>query len=94
MKLARRWPAEWFSHGLGHEGRFAQPSPSAGYEFRKETIAGMHGNERDAPTAVVRVTVIKPPGTRLLNKKRNDPGGGQRSAYGAKPHGNAGDSAG
>jgi hypothetical protein len=22
---------------------------SAGYEFRKETIAGTHGNERDAP---------------------------------------------
>jgi len=33
-------------------------------------------------------------GARLLNKKRNDPGGGQRGAYGAKPHGNAGDSAG
>jgi hypothetical protein len=34
---------------MGHEGRFALASLSAGYEFRKETIAGTHGNERDAP---------------------------------------------
>jgi len=30
-------------NGIGHEGRFAQPSLSAGYEFRKETIAGRTG---------------------------------------------------
>ena len=37
----------------GHERRFALASLSAGYEFRKETIAGTHGNERDAPSAVI-----------------------------------------
>jgi hypothetical protein len=36
-----------------YEGRFALASPSAGYEFRKETIAGPHGNGRDAPSAVI-----------------------------------------
>jgi hypothetical protein len=38
---------------MGHEGRFALASVSAGYEFRKETIAGTHGNERDAPKAAI-----------------------------------------
>jgi hypothetical protein len=38
----------------GHQGRFALASLSAGYEFRKETIAGTHGNERDAPIPAVR----------------------------------------
>jgi hypothetical protein len=38
---------------MGHEGRFAVASLSAGYEFRKETIAGTHGNGRDAPLAVI-----------------------------------------
>jgi hypothetical protein len=44
----------------GHEGRFAPPSLSAGYEFRKETIAGTHGNERDEPIPAVRRTAIEP----------------------------------
>jgi hypothetical protein len=35
----------------GHGERFAPPTLSAGYEFSKETIAGTHGNEQDAPTA-------------------------------------------
>jgi hypothetical protein len=47
--LRRRWTT-----ASGQEGRFALASLSAGYEFRKETIAGTHGNERDAPIAAVR----------------------------------------
>src|SRR5215831_11158990 len=38
---------------------------SAGCGFRKETIAGIRGNERDAPTAVVRGTAIGPPESTL-----------------------------
>jgi hypothetical protein len=34
---------------VGHEERFPPPRLSAGYAFRKETIAGMHRNGRDAP---------------------------------------------
>ena len=30
-----------FLHGLGHEERFLRPGLSAGFGFRKETIAGM-----------------------------------------------------
>jgi hypothetical protein len=33
----------------GHEERFPSPRLSAGYGFRKETIAGMPCNGRDAP---------------------------------------------
>jgi hypothetical protein len=39
---------------MGHEDRFPLIGLSAGCRFRKETIAGMHGNERDAPFTVVR----------------------------------------
>jgi hypothetical protein len=35
--------------GLGHEDQFLPLSLSAGYGFRKETIAGTHGSEQDAP---------------------------------------------
>jgi len=35
--------------GVGHEERFPPPTLSAGYAFRKETIAGMRRNGRDAP---------------------------------------------
>jgi hypothetical protein len=38
-----------FSHSLGHEERFPPTRLSAGRGFRKETIAGMRGNGRDAP---------------------------------------------
>jgi hypothetical protein len=34
---------------VGHEERFPMTWLSAGYGFRKETIAGMHRNGRDAP---------------------------------------------
>ena len=37
----------------GHEESFPPPQLSAGYEFRKETIAGMGGKEEDAPKAVL-----------------------------------------
>jgi hypothetical protein len=38
---------------MGHEERFPPTRPSAGYRFRKETIAGMRRNGRDAPIAVI-----------------------------------------
>jgi hypothetical protein len=59
---------------MGHQGRFALASLSAGYEFRKKTIAGTHGNERDAPTAAIRSTEIEPAGStpeRPLDAYRN-----------------------
>ena len=51
---------------MGHEERFLPPSLSARYEFRKETIAGTHGNERDAPTPVVRKGTFRVYGTRQV----------------------------
>src|SRR5438105_1170947 len=39
---------------FGHEERFPPTRPSAGFEFRKVTIAGMRRNRRDAPTAAAR----------------------------------------
>jgi hypothetical protein len=38
-----------FSHSLGHEERFPPTRLNAGCGFRKETIAGMRRNGRDAP---------------------------------------------
>ena len=38
--------------GLGHEERFPPPKLNAGCRLRKETIAGMCQNWRDAPIAV------------------------------------------
>ena len=40
----------------GHEERFPPSRLSAGCGFRKETTAGMRGNGRDAPKAVIRTT--------------------------------------
>ena len=40
----------------GHEERFPRTKLSAGYGFRKETIAGMRRNGRDAPKPAVRRT--------------------------------------
>jgi hypothetical protein len=39
--------------GLGHEERFPPTRLSVGCGFRKETIAGMHRNGRDAPIAAI-----------------------------------------
>ena len=39
--------------GMGHEERFPPTRLSAGCGFRKETIAGMRRNGRDAPKAVI-----------------------------------------
>jgi hypothetical protein len=47
---------------LGHEERFPPTKLSAGYGFRKETIAGMRRNGRDAPIPAVRSTMMEPPG--------------------------------
>jgi len=44
----------------GHEERFPPTRLSAGYGFRKETIAGMRRNGRDAPIPAVRGTAIEP----------------------------------
>jgi hypothetical protein len=38
---------------MGHEERFPPTRLSAGFGFRKETIAGIRRNGRDAPIAVV-----------------------------------------
>jgi hypothetical protein len=40
--------------GVGHEEQFRPTRLSAGCGFRKETIAGMGRNARDAPTADIR----------------------------------------
>src|SRR6516164_1758 len=48
-----RWGND-FSHGLGHEEQFPPTRLSAGYGFRKETLAGARRNGRDAPFAGVR----------------------------------------
>jgi hypothetical protein len=38
---------------LGHEERFPPTRLNAGCGFRKETIAGMRRNGRDAPSAAI-----------------------------------------
>ena len=54
-------PTVRFGHGRvmagqGHEERFPPTRLSAGRGFRKETIAGMRRNGRDAPKAAVLTT--------------------------------------
>jgi hypothetical protein len=39
---------------MGHEERFPLARLSGGCGFRKETIAGIRRNERDAPIGVIR----------------------------------------
>jgi hypothetical protein len=41
--------------GMGQEERFPPTRLNAGYGFRKETIAGMRRNGRDAPIPRLRV---------------------------------------
>jgi hypothetical protein len=48
---------------MGHEERFPPTRLSVGCGFRKETIAGMRRNERDAPKPVIPATATKPPGS-------------------------------
>jgi hypothetical protein len=43
--------------GVGHEERFPPTRLSAGCGFRKETIAGMRRNGRDAPKAAAPVSL-------------------------------------
>jgi hypothetical protein len=43
---------------VGHEERFPPPRLSAGCGFRKETIAGMRRNGRDAPIPAVREATL------------------------------------
>jgi hypothetical protein len=42
--------------GKGHEERFPSTRLSAGYGFRKETIATVRHNGRNAPIAVILAT--------------------------------------
>jgi hypothetical protein len=44
---------------MGHEERFPPTRLSAGCGFRKETIAGMRRNGRDAPIRVIREAAIE-----------------------------------
>jgi hypothetical protein len=46
---------------LGHEERFPPTRLSAGCGFRKETIAGVRRNGRDAPTPAIRGIATAPP---------------------------------
>jgi hypothetical protein len=48
-----------------HEERFPPTRLSDGCGFRKETIAGMRRNGRDAPIPAVRGTAIEPPESTL-----------------------------
>ena len=45
---------------MGHEERFPPTRLSAGYGFRKETIAGVRHNERDAPISAIFRPPIEP----------------------------------
>ena len=51
--------------GVGHEDQFQPPRLSASSRFRKETIAGSHGNEQDAPKRAVH-RMSGTDGTRLV----------------------------
>jgi hypothetical protein len=42
----------------GHEEWFPPANLSAGYRFRKQTIAGTRGNDEDAPIPAVRANTI------------------------------------
>jgi hypothetical protein len=44
--------------GMGHEERFQPTRLSTGYGFRKETIAGVRDNGRDAPISDLLATAI------------------------------------
>jgi hypothetical protein len=50
---------------MGQEERFPPTRLSAGCGFRKETIAGMRRNGRDAPTAAIRQAVGNQPNSAL-----------------------------
>ena len=57
--------------GMGHEERFPPPRLSAGYGFRKETIAGTRRNGRDAPIRVIRLSCserVKPDPNRFFTQ--------------------------
>ena len=60
--------------GMGHEERFPPPRLSAGYGFRKETIAGTRRNGRDAPIRVIRLSCserVKPDPDRSFIPREN-----------------------
>ena len=56
-----RYPVAAGRAALGHEERFPLTRLTAGYGFRKETIARMRRNGRDAPLAAILLGWIKPP---------------------------------
>ena len=51
-------PAALRVTGLGHEERFPPIRLSAGYEFRKETIDGVHHKGRDARLVAIQERAI------------------------------------
>jgi len=51
--------------GMGHEEQFLLPRPTGRFRFSQRTFAGAHGNERDAPFAVVRGAEIERQGSTL-----------------------------
>jgi hypothetical protein len=54
--------------GFGHEERFPPTRLGAACGFRKETIAGMRRNGRDAPRAVIPATAIGPRSRRVARR--------------------------
>jgi hypothetical protein len=46
---------------MGHEERFPPTRLSAGCGFRKETVAGMRRNGRDAPIPAIHEPAMEPP---------------------------------
>jgi hypothetical protein len=59
--------------GMEHEERFPPTMLGAGYGFRKETIAGMSSNGRDAPTAGIKARVLFIRADHLLGRVRIEP---------------------
>jgi hypothetical protein len=51
-------PDQMRRSALGHEERFPPTRLSAGCGFRKETIAGMRGNDEVAPIAAVPAIMV------------------------------------
>ena len=68
--------------GLGHEERFPLTRLSAGYGFRKETIAGMRRNGRDAPKTVAPKIGAGPDSLRCRATRRAAPGDLNKAIFG------------
>jgi hypothetical protein len=56
---------------LGHFDQFPPTSARVGYGFRKETIAGMRRNGREAVIPVIRMTAIERQGSTRCGRCRS-----------------------